>query len=62
MFTAIHLGIAAPRLLHVTTRLLQYVGGIKPALEMPAAELAFLVLLVASPLPRLLGLYLVIRE
>src|SRR5580704_8879992 len=62
MFTAIHLSIFAPSLLHVAASLFQHVGGVKPALEMPAAELAFLVLLVASPLPRLLDFYLVIGE
>jgi len=62
MFAAIDFGIASPSLLHITASLLQHIGGIEPALEMPATELAFLVLLVAGPLSRLLDFDLVVGE
>lgn len=55
MLAAIDFRIAAPSLLHITTGLLQDIGSVKPAFEMTAAKLAFFVLLVASPLSRLLN-------
>ena len=61
MLAAIHLGIATPSLLDIATDLFQHVSRVKPALEMPAAELTLLVLLVASSLSRLFDLDLVIR-
>jgi hypothetical protein len=62
MFAAIHFCIAPPGLLHIAASLLQRVGGVKPALEMPSAKLALLVLLVASPLSRLLHFDFVVRK
>jgi hypothetical protein len=62
MFAAIDFGIASPSLLHIPASLLQHIGRIEPAFEMPAAELAFLILLVASPLSRLLDFDLVLGE
>jgi len=55
MFAAIDFRIAAPSLLHITAGLLQDIGSVEPAFEVTAAKLAFLVLLVASPLSRLLN-------
>ena len=54
MFAAIDFGIAAPSLLHITAGLLQDIGSVEPVFEMTAAKLAFLVLLIASSLSRLL--------
>jgi hypothetical protein len=54
MFAAIDFRIAAPSLLHITANLLQGIGSVEPAFKVTAAKLAFLVLLVASPLSRLL--------
>lgn len=62
MFAAIDLSISSPSLLHVAASLFQHIGRIEPVLEMPAAELAFLVLLIASPLSRLLDFHLVVSE
>jgi len=62
MFAAIDFGIASPSLLHIPASLLEHIGCVEPAFEMPAAELAFLILLVASPLPRLLDFDLVLGE
>lgn len=62
MFATIDFGIAAPGLLHIAASLLQDIGRVKPAFEMPTTKLAFLVLFIASPLSRLLGLDLVLGE
>ena len=62
MFAAIYLGIAPPSLLDIATGLFQHVGRVKPAFEMPAAELAFLVLFVASSLSRFFDFDFVVRE
>jgi len=62
MLAAINFRIAPPSLLYIAASLLEHIGGIEPALEMPAAKLALLVLLVASPLSRLLDFDLVVRE
>ncbi len=62
MFAAIDFGIASPSLLHIPASLLEHIGCVEPAFEMPAAELAFLILFVASPLPRLLDFDLVPGE
>src|SRR5579863_9920285 len=62
MFAAIDFGIASPSLLHISASLLEHIGCVKPAFEMPTAKLAFLILLVASPLSRLLDFDLVLGE
>jgi hypothetical protein len=62
MFTAIDFGISSPGPLHIAANLFQDVCNVKPALEMAAAELPFLILLVASTLSRFLGFNLVVRE
>jgi len=62
MFAAINFGIASPSLLHIPASLLEHIGCVEPAFEMPAAKLAFLILLVASPLSRLLDFDLVPGE
>jgi hypothetical protein len=62
MFEAIDLNIASPGFLHIAASLLHRVCSVEPALEMPATELAFLVLFVARPLSRLLDLDFVVGE
>src|SRR5579872_1092509 len=62
MLTAIDLRITTPSLLRIAASLLQDVGRVEPAFEVSAAELAFLVFLIASPLPRFLDFHLVIRK
>jgi hypothetical protein len=62
MFAAIDFGIAPPRLLHIPARLLEHIGCVEPAFEMPTTELAFLILLIAGPLSRLLDFDLVLGE
>jgi len=62
MFAAIDFGIAAPGLLHIAASLLQQIGGVEPALEMAATELAFLILLVAGALSWFLDFDFVIGE
>lgn len=62
MLTAINLGIAAPGFFYIAALLLQDVSGVKPALEVPAAELSLGVLLVAGALSRLLEFDLVMRK
>ena len=62
MFAAIDFGIASPSLLHIPASLIEHIGRVEPAFEMSAAELAFLVLLVASPLSRLLDFDLMLGE
>ena len=62
MFAAIDFCIASPSLLHISASLLEHIGCVEPAFEMPTAKLAFLILLVASPLSRLLDFDLVLGE
>src|SRR5216683_7269091 len=62
MLAAVDFGILAPRFLSVATGLLDHIRSVEPALQMSAAELAFLVLLVAGTLSRLLNLDLVMRK
>ena len=62
MLTAIDFSITTPSFLRIAASLLQDVGRVEPTLEVSAAELAFLVLLIASPLSRLLDFHLVIGE
>src|SRR5947209_4237692 len=50
MFTAINFGVFAPRLLHVAAVLFFDIAGVKPALQVTAAELAFGVFFVAGAL------------
>ena len=62
VLAAIHFGIPAPRLFDISTRLLQNVGGIKPSLEMPAAEFSLGVFLVAGALSGLLELHFMVWQ
>jgi hypothetical protein len=62
MLTAIDLRITTPSLLRIAASLLQNVGRVEPTLKVSAAELAFLILLIASPLPGLLEFHFVIRK
>jgi len=61
MLAAIHLGVASPGLFHITTFLLQHVGQVIPALQMPAAELALGVFFVTGALSQLLDFDFMIR-
>src|ERR1051325_7509695 len=54
MLAAIHFGVRSPGFFGVAAGLLQHVSGIKPALQVPPAELPFLILFVAGALPGLL--------
>src|SRR3979411_1467732 len=62
MLAAVDLGIRTPRLLRVPAGLLQYVNGIEPPLQVPAAELTLFIFLVARTLPCLLDLDLMMRK
>jgi hypothetical protein len=62
MFAAIDFRIAPPGFLHIAASLLQHIRGVEPALQVSTAKLAFLVLLVAGPLSRLLDLDLVVGK
>src|ERR1700758_751293 len=53
-FAAIDLRIATPGFFDAAAFLLERIGGVEPALQMAAAELAFLVFFVAGALARLL--------
>jgi hypothetical protein len=53
-FAAINLRIATPRFFDAAAFLLERIGGVKPALQMATAKLAFLVFFVAGALARLL--------
>ena len=62
MFAAIHFGIATPSFLRIAASLFQHVRRVEPAFQVAAAELALLVLLIASPLSRFLDFHLVVGE
>src|ERR1041384_2832342 len=62
VLTAIDLSIFAPSLLDVATRLLDHIRRIEPALQMAAAQLSLLVLLIAGTLQGLLQLHLVLGK
>src|ERR1700693_948036 len=59
MLTAIHLRIRSPGLFRIATALFDHVSRVEPALEVPAAELALGVLLIAGTLFRLLDFHFV---
>src|SRR6266849_9033611 len=59
-FAAIHFGVRSPGFLHITAFLFEHVGGIEPAFQVSAAELALFVFLVAGTLSRPLDLYFVV--
>lgn len=56
MLTAIHLGVRAIRLFHITASLLDYISLIKPVFQVPAARLALVILFITGALPQLLDL------
>ena len=60
MLAAVDFGVLAPSFLGVTTGLFDYIRSVEPTLQMSAAELAFLVLLVAGTLSHFLNLDLVL--
>src|SRR5271155_1777066 len=62
MFAAIDFGVTSPSFFHIAASLLQNIGDVEPALKMPAAKLAFFILLVAGSLSRLLNLDLVLGK
>ena len=62
MLAAVDFGVFAPGFLCVATGLLNHVRSVEPTLQMSAAELAFLVLLVTGSLSRFLNLDLVMRK
>src|SRR5260370_30053087 len=62
MFAAVDFGVPAPSFLGVATGPLTHIRSVEPALQMSAAELAFLVLLVAGTLSGLLNLHLTLRH
>ena len=57
MFATVNLGILTPGLFYIPTGLLDHVGGVEPAFEMSAAELAFFIFLVAGTLAFLFDLH-----
>ena len=59
MFAAVNFSIWPPGLLHISTSLLNHIICIEPALEVPTAKFALLILFVTSALPFLLNLDLV---
>src|SRR6202007_3217158 len=61
-FATIDLRIGSPGLFDAAALLLDSVGGVEPTLQMTAAELAFLVLLVAGALARLLDFDFMVRK
>ena len=62
VFAAVDFGIRPPGFFSVAARLLDYIFGVEPAFQMTAAELAFLILLVAGALPRLFDLDLMMGK
>jgi hypothetical protein len=62
MFATVDFGVLTPGFFRVATGLLNHIRSVEPAFQMSAAELAFLVLLVAGTLSRLLNLDLVMRK
>jgi len=61
-FAAVYLGVWAPGFFRVTTGLLDYISGIKPTLQMAAAEFSLVIFFVTSALSRLLGFYLMMGK
>lgn len=62
MLTSIYLRVRSPGFFRVAAGLLDHVGGIKPALQMSAAEFAFGVFFVAGTLSRLLDFHFVMGK
>jgi hypothetical protein len=62
MLAAIHFSIRSPSLLRIATSLLNHIGGVKPAFQVPAAELAFGVLIVAGTLSQLFDFHFVMGK
>ena len=62
MLAAINFSVRSPRLLGITAGLLHHIGAVEPALQMPAAELAFGIFLITGSLSDFLGLYFVMRK
>jgi len=61
-FAAIDFSINSPGFLHAAALLLEHVGRVEPAFQVPAAEFSLVVFLVAGALTRLLDLDLMVRE
>src|SRR5215467_1054375 len=61
-FAAIDFPVWAPGFLDVPALPLEHIGGVEPALQVPAAELALFVFFIAGTLARLLDLDFVVGE
>jgi hypothetical protein len=62
VLTAVNFGVRPPGFFNVAAGLLDHVSSVGPAFQMAAAELAFLVLLVAGALPVLFDLDLMMGK
>jgi hypothetical protein len=62
MLAAVDLGVGSPRFFRVAAGLLDDVAGIKPALQMTAAEFSLFVLLIARTLPGFFGFDFMMRK
>ncbi len=62
MLAAIHFGIRAPGLFGIAASLFDDIRGVKPSLEMAAAEFSLGVFFIAGALPRLLEFHFVVRK
>ena len=62
MFAAVDLGVRSPCFFCVAALSLDGIGRIEPALQVTAAELALIVLLVAGALPNFLDLDSMMRK
>src|ERR1700730_1304049 len=62
VLATIDFGVGSPGLFRIAASLFENVRGIEPALQMPAAEFALLIVLVAGALPRLLDFDLMVGK
>src|SRR5207248_3113525 len=62
VLAAVNFGVLAPSLLYIAGGLLLHVVHVVPAFQVPAAEFAFGVLLIASALPWLFNFNFVVRQ
>src|ERR1700691_1777791 len=62
MFAAVDFRVRSPGFLGIAAGALHHIGGIEPALQMSAAELALFVFFIAGALPFLLDFYFVMGK
>jgi hypothetical protein len=62
MLTTVNFGIRSPGFFSVAARLLDDVGGVEPALQVSATELALFVFLVAGPLSNFFDFNFMMRK